>query len=172
VAFHATRICPPTEVCRPVLIARAIDPAMPIAPITYRQLIQPVAMPVQISLSSNARANHNVDLLRSSQFARATLRNGSLEKPICPCFHQEIESRISISHSGPGDREPVRSPAKRSQNRVCIGVLRSKVMGGVKVGARLLPMATSAGGIARVAPSAACRCLRKHSDATQADQTD
>src|ERR1700678_4270083 len=60
VTLQTTRDDGTREIHGAVFITRTVDPAAPVRPITYRQLKQPVIVPVEVALSSHPRPDRNL----------------------------------------------------------------------------------------------------------------
>src|ERR1700745_1447168 len=84
VAFKARRVYCARKVCGSVNVARAVDPSMSIAPITYWQLEEPVSLPVKVGLAPNSGTSDEIDALCSLKNGGIPPASHSFEKSVLP----------------------------------------------------------------------------------------
>src|SRR5271168_5391630 len=95
--LQATLVDMTSKVGCAILVARAVDPLLPLRPITHWQLIQLIAGPVEISLATHPGTDHNVNSLPAGKFLLTAFRDGSLIIAAIVCIHLEVKTGISIA---------------------------------------------------------------------------
>jgi len=66
-----------------------------IAPITHRQLEEPVSLPVQVSLAAFSGSGDQIDALRSLKNIGVPSAPRGLEEAIFARLHKKLESRLN-----------------------------------------------------------------------------
>jgi hypothetical protein len=93
-AFKAGRNYSSGKLCGPINVARAVDPSMPIAPITYWQLEETIAVPVEIRLPPLSGAGYEIDALSSLENILTPTTARCLEEPILSRLHHKLKSGL------------------------------------------------------------------------------
>lgn len=112
-ALHTPRRNASAEICISIPVSRAIDPLSEFGPERQRKLKQLISLPVKVSLSFSARADHDVEAFRARCRVGGNTRDRRLELALTVGLNLENQFRI-------GSLERVASGPEVARDRVQI----------------------------------------------------